>query len=76
MLPRVIAVLLLLGARIPAQLLALDIAALDNRGALISDLQASDFRITDAARPQQIAYFRRGPDETPPEATQRFPMPS
>lgn len=71
-LPRLALVLVLLGAwSLPAQspstkLLTFDIAAIDGHGTLVSDLQASDFRVTDAGRRQEIAYFRRGRDVTPP----------
>src|SRR5260370_42535746 len=50
----------------PTKLVAFDIAAIDDHGALVADLHASDFRVTDAGRWQEIAYFRRGRDATPP----------
>jgi VWFA-related protein len=46
------------------KLLAFDVTAVDRRGNLVADLQASDFRVADGGRSQQIAWFRRGIDRT------------
>src|SRR5579872_5132456 len=57
----------------PTPLLTLDIAAIDQRNELISNLRAEELRVFDAGRRQQIAYFLRGEQiQTPADTlTQR-----
>ncbi len=40
------------------KLLDVNVVALDNRGQPVNDLTADDFSITDAGKPQKIAFFR------------------
>jgi VWFA-related protein len=44
--------------QIPPKLVKLSVIATDNRGRPVDDLTASDFRITDAGKPQSLTLFR------------------
>jgi VWFA-related protein len=50
------------------QMVNLNVVALDNRGQPITDLRPEELRITDAGRPQTIAFFRHRDESLAPPA--------
>lgn len=47
-------------AAAPPPMVSVDVAAFDSKGAFVADLRPRDLRVTDAGRPSEIAFFRRG----------------
>ena len=56
----VLAFAALLAATPPARMASLDVAAFDAKGRFVADLRPDELRVSDAGKPQQIAFFRRG----------------
>lgn len=49
-----------------ARMVDLNVVALDSHGAPVADLTRDDFRITDAGKPEKIAFFRHRDDAAKP----------
>ena len=50
----------LLAAAPPARMASLDVAAFDAKERFVADLRPDELRVSDAGKPQEIAFFRRG----------------
>jgi hypothetical protein len=49
----------LLAAAPPARMVTLDVTAFDAKGRFAADLRPEELRVSDAGKPQRIAFFRR-----------------